>query len=141
MPPRPDLGDDEAKARALFTAIQRDDPDLASDFFFPREAFLRVKAVPDPGKYWDKLYARYREDIHALHRDTPDLANAEYERFELVKRGGWVQVKEEGNHLPYWVSRHSFLHYRVGPKRAKLEVRVLITWDDRWYITHLSAFH
>jgi hypothetical protein len=140
-PPRPEPGDLEEKARALFAAIQQDKPELASNFFFPRDAFLLVKAIPDPGKYWDKLFARYQQDIHALHRSLPQLEHAEYERFELVKRGGWVKVKEEGNHLPYWVSRHSFLHYRVGQKREKLEVRVLITWDDHWYVTHLSEFH
>jgi NADH:ubiquinone oxidoreductase subunit len=58
----------------------------------------------------------------------------------LVKRGGWVKVGEEGNRLPYWVSRHSWLHYRVNGKPAKLEVRVMITWDDHWFITHLSEF-
>jgi hypothetical protein len=139
-PPRPDVGDAADKARRLFEAIQRDEPAVAADFFFPREAFLQVKAMAEPGRYWDRLRKRYDDDIHALHAAHPELAGAEFVRFELVKRGGWVKVGEEGNKLPYWVSRHSWLHYKVGDKPGKLEVRVCITWDGRWYITHLSEF-
>jgi hypothetical protein len=125
----------------LFEAIRRDDPTLAADFFFPRDAFLLVKAIKNPGRYWDTLKERYAADIHALHRKTRDLDSARFERLELADRGGWMPVHKEGNALPYWVSRHSLLHYRVGEQHRKLEVRVLITWDDEWFITHLSEFH
>jgi hypothetical protein len=140
-PPRPAAGDADDKARRLFEAIQKDDPALAADFYFPRDAFLQVKAMADPGRYWDRLRKRFDSDIHALHAAHPELAKATFVRFELVKRGGWVKVGEEGNKLPYWVSRHSWLHYTVDGKPAKIEVRVLITWDDHWYITHLNEFH
>ncbi len=140
-PPRPAVGDADAKARKLFEAIQKNDPALAADFYFPRDAFLLVKAMSDPGRYWDRLRKRFDDDIHALHAAHPELAKATFVRLELVKRGGWVKVGEEGNNLPYWVSRHSWLHYTVDGKPAKIEVRVLITWDDHWYITHLSEFH
>ena len=137
---RPPAGPAEEKARRLFDAIVHDDPSRASDFFFPREAFLRVKAIADPGGYWDRLYRRYAEDIGALHDSTPDLARAQFDRLEIVGRGGWVAVGEEGNALPYWASRHSWLHYTVDGAPRKLEIRVLITWDDEWWITHLSEF-
>lgn len=140
-PPRPVAGAVEAKVRRLFDAIVHDDPARAMDLYFPREAFLLVKAIADPGGYHDRLLRRYVQDIHDLHASTPDLARAEYERFELVRRGGWVAVREEGNRLPYWVSRHSWLHYRVDGQPRRLEVRVLITWDDEWYVTHLNEFH
>jgi hypothetical protein len=138
-PPRPGPGDADERARRLFDAIVHDDPARAADFFFPRDAFLLVKAIPDPGRYHERLRQHYEADIHALHRSLPPGEKA-FERLEIVKRGGWVKVGEEGNRLPYWVSRHSWLHYRVDGKPAKLEVRVMITWDDRWFITHLSEF-
>lgn len=140
-PPRPPVGDAADKARRLFEAIVQDDPERARDFFFPRDAFLVLKAMADPGAYWDRLYARYVRDIHTLHERTPDLAGATFDRLELVRRGGWVRVREEANALPYWASRHSWLHYRTARNRPrKLELRVLITWDDHWYLTHLSEF-
>jgi hypothetical protein len=138
-PPRPPVGDADEKARRLFDAIVHDDPARAADFFFPRDAFVLVKAMAEPGRYHDRLRKRYDDDIHALHK-TLAPGDKEFERFELVKRGGWVKVGEEGNRLPYWVSRHSWLHYRAAGKPQKLEVRVLITWDDRWYVTHLNEF-
>ncbi|MFT3927886.1 MAG: hypothetical protein QM778_35490 [Myxococcales bacterium] len=140
VPPRPPVESAQAHAKLLFDAIVHDEPARAAEFFFPRDAFLLVKAMQKPERYWDKLRARFDQDIHALHHNTPDLDKAEFERLELTRRGGWVKPGEEGNHLPYWAARHAWLHYRVGKQKRKLEVRVLITWDDRWYVIHLSEF-
>jgi hypothetical protein len=138
---RPPLGDFEPRARALFDAIVHDDPARAAESFFPRDAFLQVKAMQNPGRYFDRLRARFDQDIHALHRELGDLSQARFERFELARRGGWVAPGEEGNLLPYWASRHSFLHYRVGDALKRFEVRVVITWQERWYVIHLSEFN
>jgi hypothetical protein len=109
--------------------------------FFPRPAFLLVKDIRDPGAYFDQLHKRFASDIHALHARLPGLAQASFERFELARRGGFVKVREEGNRLPYWASRHSLLHYVSGGQKHSFEVRVLITWDDQWYVIHLNEFH
>jgi hypothetical protein len=141
-PPRPDPAEPEQeRARRLFLAIQRDDPSLAQDFFFPREAFAKVKAIAGADAYWQRLFARYAADIHALHESVTDLDRAEFDRLEIVRRGGWVVPGEEANALPYWAARHNLLHYRVGDDARTIEVRVVITWGERWYITHLSEFH
>ena len=140
-PPRPAVGEANARARALFDAIVHDDPTRAHDVFFPRNAFLQVKAMASPGRYYDRLLRRFERDIHTLHESTPDLDKAVFERLELVTRGGFVQVGDEGNRLPYWASRHSFLHYRVGKSLRKIEIRVLITWGEDWYVIHLSEFN
>lgn len=142
-PPRPAPGDPEQdRARRLLAAIHADDPSLAQDFFFPREAFARVKAIRDPDAYWQRLYARFATDVHALHESLGPFESApELLGLDIIRRGGWVPRGEEGNALPYWVSRHSQLRYRVGGEERRFEVRVLITWGERWYITHLSEFH
>lgn len=139
-PPRPPAGDIHDKVRLLWDAIVKDDPALAASAFFPREPFLQIKAMQNPGRYYDKLRARFDQDIHALHASTPDLNRASFERFELARRGGYVRVREEGNRLPYWASRHSRLFYRVGKELRSLEVRVIIAWQDIWYVIHLSPF-
>jgi hypothetical protein len=140
-PARPPLGDFDARARALFEAIVQDAPERAAESFFPRDAFLQVKAMRQPGRYYDRLRARFDQDIHALHHTLGDPSRARFERFELAQRGGFVLPGEEGNHLPYWASRHSYLHYRAGDALKRFEVRVLITWQERWYVIHLSEFH
>src|SRR5688572_6037604 len=92
---RPPVGDLDQRARLLFEAVVRDDPARAEPVFFPRAAFLQVKAMQNPGRYYDRLHARFAADIHALHESLPDLARAEFDHLELVKRGGFVKPKEE----------------------------------------------
>ncbi len=142
-PPRPPAGDAEQRARQLLSAIVADEPALAADFFFPQEAFRKVKAMAKPDRYWRKLFARYQKDIHALHEQLGEVQpdNVHFERLEVVRRGGFVRRGEEGNALPYWAARHNRLHYTRDGRAEKIEVRVLITWGRRWYITHLSEFH
>jgi hypothetical protein len=139
-PPRPPASEAADKAKRLFDAIVADAPERAEDVFFPRAAFLLVKDIPDPGKYYDRLKRRFDSDVHALHASLADPASARFERFELANRGGFVRVHEEGNRLPYWASRHSFIHFRLRGQLQRLEVRVLITWDDHWYVIHLNEF-
>jgi hypothetical protein len=141
-PPRPPADDRLTQlGQTLFAAVAHDDPARADAIFFPREAFLRVKAISDPGRYWDRLHARFAQDIHALHHQLIDPEHAQYDHLDLSARGGFVRSGEEGNHLPYWASRHSWLYYRERSLVKRMEVRVLITWDDRWYVIHLSEFH
>lgn len=140
-PPRPPVGDAAEKARRLFEAIRRDDPDSVLDFFLPRDAFRLIKAIANPDRRHEVLVRAYVEDIHELHASLRGLDRAQYSRFNLVRRGGWVPVGEEGNRLPYWVSRHSTMEYTVDGRTVSFEVRVLITWDDHWYVTHLNEFH
>ena len=140
-PPRPPAAEVEAKIRKVFDAIVADNPALAADSFFPRDAFLLVKDIANPGRHYDQLRRRFDSDIHTLHKQFPGIENAKFERFELAQRGGFVAPHEEGNRLPYWASRHSRLYFRIGKTRQTFEVRVLITWDDHWYVIHLNEFH
>jgi hypothetical protein len=139
-PPRPGPGDLATRMPVLFDAIVHDDPARADELFLSREAFRLVKGVTNPDPLWERLHRAYVEDIHELHA-APDLASATFERFRFTGRRGWVVVGEEANRLPYWAQRHSFLDYRVGSETRSMEVRTMITWDDRWFITHLSEFH
>src|SRR5262245_31393503 len=94
-PPRPGAESADALARTLFDAIVADDPARAADVFFPRPAFLKVKDIADPGRYYDQLYKRFFSDVHALHARLAGLPDVRFERFELAKRGGFVKVHEE----------------------------------------------
>jgi hypothetical protein len=140
-PPRPDAASAQEVGRRIFDAIVHGDPALATEAFFPREAFLLVKAMPQPERYWARLAARFAADVRALHAATPDLARAAYVRLAFSGRGGWVRPGEEGNRLPYWAARHARLEYRVDGAPRSIEVRVLINWGVRWYVIHLSEFH
>lgn len=139
--PRPPVGDAADKARRLFEAIQHDQTTAVDDFFLPRDAFRLIKSIANPDRRYDQLLRAFHEDIHELHQSIRGIENATYGQFVLVRRGEWVVVGGEGNRLPYWASRHSYIEYTTGGRRNHFEVRVLITWDDHWYVTHLNEFH
>lgn len=140
-PPRPGPGDVEARARRLFQAIVTNQPSLAHDFFLSREAFRLIKGIADPDTLWDRLFRVYENDIRELHTQLgADAARAEFVRFELSRRRGWVRVREETNRLPYWAQRHNWLVYRVGNEERRIEVRTMIAWNEQWFITHLNEF-
>lgn len=135
-PPRPPMGDAAERARRLFEAIQRDEPEHAADFFFPQAPFRVLKGIADPDRYWRVLWRHYGRDIHALHEELPE--GAVFDRFVMTRRGGWVERRQEANALPYWASRHDWVYYRVGERERRFEIRTLINWGQRWFITHLS---
>lgn len=138
-PPRPALGDATERAQRLFDAIVHDDPVRAEDLFLPQHAFRLIKGISDPDALWTRIHGMYESDIHTLHA-LPDLAGATFVRLDLSRRRAWVRIREESNRLPYWAQRHSALVYSVGGVERQIEVRTMIAWDDRWYITHLSEF-
>jgi hypothetical protein len=139
-PPLPAPGDIDGRARALFAAIVSGDPSGAADLFLPRPAFARIKAASNPDAIYDHLFRAYQADIRALHAATPDLAQAQYVRVDFSQRRGFVVPGQEANRIAYWAQRHNTLIYRVGTEERRIELRVLIAWEGRWYLTHLSEF-
>ena len=129
--------------QALWQAIVHDDPQLGMPFFFPKQAYLQVKAISDPATdYEQRLIANYEQDIHSLHAQLGDNA---------VERGSiwtstcptaklcFVQPGEESNQLPYWRVYGTTLHYSVAGATNSFPVTSLISWRGEWYVVHLGA--
>lgn len=129
------------RAHKLFDAIKADDPEIARDFFFPREPFIPLKDVKGADKYWDQLYRVYAADIHQLHRKLgKDLEDAQFVSFELGSTPKWVKPGEEANKIGYFRTFRGKLSYTAAGAPKSFEVRVIISWDNKWYITHLLPF-
>ena len=127
-----------AKASHLFAAVQNDDATLAADFFFPRNAFLPVKDIGNPGKYWDQLFRTYNRDIHDLHvKHKAKMEGAQFVDIQAGSPPKWVPPGEEANKIGYYRSFNAKLRYRVGEAYGHFDVRVQITWQGKWFITHL----
>jgi hypothetical protein len=137
-PPMPPVGNLDEKMRTIFTAVREGRPELAMNGFFPREPFLRVKAIANPERYWNVLLRAYERDIRELHASIPNVAQAEFVRFEFSRRRTWQTVRSEANALPYWCVRHSRIVYRSGGREQSFEVRALIHWGREWFVTHLK---
>jgi hypothetical protein len=126
------------KASRLFAAVQKDDPTLAADFFFPRAAFLPVKDIGNPGKYWDQLFRTYNRDIHDLHvKHRTKIEGAQFVDIQPGSPAKWVPPGEEANKIGYFRSFNAKVRYRTGDNYGSFDVRVQITWQGKWFITHL----
>jgi hypothetical protein len=90
------------RAKALFRAIQEDEPAVALPFFFPKEAYEQVKAIPNPAADWQRrLVAAFERDIHTLHAKVSP--SDVFLGVEIpAERARWVEVDEEGNRLGYY---------------------------------------
>ena len=61
-------------------------------------------------------------------------------RYELGSPPKWVKPGEEGNKIGYHRSFQGKLRFEQNGREDALEVRVTITWQGRWFITHLLPF-
>ncbi|CAN95956.1 hypothetical protein predicted by Glimmer/Critica [Sorangium cellulosum So ce56] len=129
-----------ARARALFDAIVKKEPALAEPFWFPKEPFIPLKDVKDPGKYWDNLHAAYVNDVKSMHRKRKSWEGARFVGFVVGSRPKWVPPGDEVNKIGYYRSFHGKLKYEIDGKPASLDVHTIISWQGRWYITHLGDF-
>ncbi|WP_437605970.1 hypothetical protein WMF20_33625 [Sorangium sp. So ce834] len=129
-----------ARARALFDAIVKNEPALADPFWFPKEPFIPLKDVKDPGKYWDNLHAAYANDVKAMHRKRKSWEGARFVGFEVGSRPKWVPPGDEVNKIGYYRSFHGKLKVELDGKPASVDVHTIISWQGRWYITHLGDF-
>lgn len=145
-PPRPPVGDlPQRMENLLLRAVVPDAPEPAHELFLSREAFRLIKAVSEPDPLFDRIFRAYEGDIHELHarlleESGGDLSTVSFRGYRVSGRRAWVRVGEESNRLPYWAQRHSWLDYRAGGRDRSIEVRTMIAWGDRWYITHLNEF-
>ncbi len=138
----PPLTSEELTKRAfqLFDAIVHDEPARGESFWFPKEPFLPLKDVKGPGKYWDNLHRTYERDIHALHKKRSSWEGATFEGFEVGSKPKWVPPGDEANKIGYYRSFRGKLRYRIGDTSKTIDVHTIISWQGRWYITHLSKF-
>ncbi|WP_437903182.1 hypothetical protein WME95_32075 [Sorangium sp. So ce327] len=129
-----------ARASALFDAIVKKEPALAEPFWFPKEPFIPLKDVKDPGKYWDNLHAAYVNDVKSMHRKRKSWEGARFVGFVVGSKPKWVPPGDEVNKIGYYRSFHGKLKYEIDGKPASLDVHTIISWQGRWYITHLGDF-
>jgi hypothetical protein len=131
-----------ARAARLFEAVRDDDPAKGAEFFFPREPFVPLKDVANAGRYWDTLFATYKNDIRELRRrHRRELEGASFVGLDLGSTPTWVKPGEEYNKIGYYRTFHAKLRFRTaaGAERS-FDVHTLISWQGAWYITHLSPF-
>jgi hypothetical protein len=127
-----------AGVQGLWQAVQQDRPELAMPFFFPKAAYLQVKAISHPAAdYEQRLIADYEQDIHALHAQLG--AGAHFDTIDVPDADAvLVQPGEESNKLSYWRVYGTTLHYTEDGQAGSFPVTSLISWRGQWYVVHLG---
>ncbi len=137
-PALPEAARSEARARAFVEALRRGDPEAALPFFFPQDAFRRLKTIKEPDRYFSRLTKVYKEDVAAMRKTLKHPDEVEFVSFELGRQRSWIEVGKEGNAFPYWAVYKSILTVKDGQRLVPLQMRVMIHWGDQWYVTHLT---
>jgi hypothetical protein len=148
-PPVPEVVADDAlpaftsdelttRARHLFEAIQKDDGELAGDIVFPRDAYLQVKDVADPGKHWDtNILAAFRKQVHALHHHTKGVERGVFTGFELGQPAAEAMPKKKDLKRMLWRAKRSRLAFTIDGKPSHFDVVEMTSWRGAWYVTKL----
>jgi hypothetical protein len=131
-----------AGVNGLWEAIRQDKPELGLPFFFPKSAYLQVKAISDPASdYQNRLIANFEEDVHSLHAQLgADAADAKFVGITVPDdQAVLVQPGEESNKLSYWRVYGTTFQYEVDGQTGSFPVTSLISWRGQWYVVHLGT--
>jgi hypothetical protein len=128
----------------LWRAIVADDPEIARPFFFPKIAYLKVKAIKDPGRDWERrLWKLFVRDIHEYHQKLGDHADqARFVRLDFPDdKVKWMKKHREGNAIGYFRVKRPYLVFaHPTGKEHKLEITAMISWRGHWHVVHLHGF-
>jgi hypothetical protein len=128
------------RAKHLLEAIIKDDPGLATDMVFPRDAYVASRDAPDPGKQWDtKVITLFQKQIHALHRKTKGIDRAEFLTFDLGEPVVQAVPKKHELKRSLWRVRRSRLTYTIEGKAQHFDVAEMVSWRGAWYVTKLRG--
>ncbi|MBS2961984.1 hypothetical protein KGA66_02920 [Actinocrinis puniceicyclus] len=139
--PHPDDPVFQAGVQDLWQAIVQDDPSIALPFFFPKGAYLQVKAISNPlADYQSRLIAWYGLDIHAAHALLGSHSSSA--RFVKVtvptSQAEWIRPGVEYNKGSYYRLYGTRLTYRINGVTKSFGIFSLISWRGEWYCVHLG---
>lgn len=127
-----------ARMRHLLEAVSQNNPDLANDVIFPRDAYLAAKDAPDPQKAWEKrVSGSFRRAVEKTHKRTKGIEGAKFVSFELGHSITQLTPKKKDFKKPFWRVKHSKLTFEVEGKTKHLEIAEMTSYRGNWYVTRL----
>lgn len=127
---------------ALWRGIVNDSLADAMPAFFPRSAYLQVKAISNAGAdYQARLVGAYRQDLHAAHvLLEPGAAGARLLSVSIPHQWAWIPAGGCSNRIGYWHAPGARLTYRESGQVRSFGVFSFISWRGAWYVVHLSSY-
>jgi hypothetical protein len=131
-----------AQVGALWRAITTDNWRAAVPAFFPKGAYLQLKAIAGAGEDFDtRLLGGYRLDIRAAHALLG--ADAFQARLMAVRvpsnYGHWVEPGVCYNRIGYYEVPNSRLVYSDRGAIRSFGIASMISWRGVWYVVHLGS--
>jgi hypothetical protein len=127
---------------SLWAGIVRDSLTPALAAFFPRGAYLQLKAISSAGWDWsDRLVRDYGLDLAAAH----SLLGRDGARARLIgvdvpsNYGHWVPPGVCYNGIGYYELPNARIVYREDGQIRSFGIASMISWRGVWYVVHLGA--
>ena len=127
---------------SLWAGIVHDSLTSAVTAFFPKDAYIRLKAIASASSDWtDRLLHDYGLDITAAHALLG--GNAAHARLVAVNvpssYGHWVQPGVCYNAIGYFEMPNARVVYRENGQIRSFGIASMISWRGVWYVVHLGA--
>jgi hypothetical protein len=127
---------------ALWRGVTQNSLQAALPAFFPRGAYLQVKAIADAGAdYVNRLLGDYRLDLTAAHA----LLGTQPRAAQLVtvdvpaSYAHWVSPGACYNRVGYYEVPNARVVYRQNGQVHSFGIASMISWRGVWYVVHLGA--
>jgi hypothetical protein len=132
------------RLRLLWRAIVEDDPEIARSLFFPKVAYLKVKAIADPARDWERrLWKLFVRDVHGYHAELgAEPEKARFLRLDFPHGAvKWMKKHKEGNAIGYHRVKRPHLVFSTSTgQERRLEITAMISWRGHWHVVHLHGF-
>jgi hypothetical protein len=126
----------------LWSGVRTGAPGAALAAFFPRAAYVRLKAIPSAGSDWSgRLVHGYELDIAAAHR----LLGAGAAKARLItvevpsSYGHWVPPGACYNDVGYYEVPNARVVYAEDGHVRSFGIASMISWRGQWYVVHLGT--
>jgi hypothetical protein len=127
---------------SLWAGIVRDSLPPALTAFFPRGAYLQLKAITSAGSDWSgRLVGDYGRDIAAAHA----LLGRDGAQARLIgvnvpsSYGHWVPPGACSNSIGYYELPNARVVYLEDGQIHSFGIASMISWRGVWYVVHLGA--
>ncbi len=128
----------DRRIHVLWQAIRRDDLARAAPLFFPRAAYVELKAIYDPSAdFTARLWSNFRLDFAAYHAATVH-ATAYLGVVVDAASVEWIPPGACENAIGYWHLPGVRMLYRQAGRVRSVGVFSLISWRGVWYVVHLG---
>ncbi|MEA2752653.1 MAG: hypothetical protein QOI41_6796 [Myxococcales bacterium] len=126
------------RMRHLLEAIAQNNPDLANDALFPRDAYISTRDAADPQKAWEKrLSGAFHRAVERTHKRIKGMENAKFVSFEIGHSITQLTPRKHDFKRPLWRMKHAKLTFTIEGKQRHLDIAEMTAWRGAWYVTRL----